>query len=109
MIAGDVDEAEVLLRSALALRPVYAEAHRLLGLVYESRGSLEPAARELEIAVAMVPGFVAARLDLVRLLRVRGELALAEALEAPRRRADSPQVRPELGRLRERQGRDEEA
>ena len=111
MIAGDPDEAESLLHAALASRPRFAEPHRLLGLIEEGRGRRVEAARELDLAVGMVPDYLAARLDLVRVLIdleawSRAEDELRRALDAA---PDSPLARFELGRLRERQGRFAEA
>ena len=111
LLAGDTDEAEALLRASLALRPRFAEPHRLLGLLAESRGQLVDAARELDLAVGMVPDYVEARLDLVRVLidldaRQRAEAELTRVLAAT---PDSPQALFELGRLRSRQGRAAEA
>lgn len=111
MIAGDLGEAESLLRGALALRPRFAEPHRLLGLIEEGRGRRVEAARELDLAVGMVPDYLAARLDLVRVLidlqaLSRAEEELRRALGAA---PDSPQAHYELGRLRALQGRAAEA
>jgi Tfp pilus assembly protein PilF len=53
LAAGDLTGAAMSARKAFALSPSYADAHRVLGLVYRQKGQLREALLELERAQAL--------------------------------------------------------
>ena len=62
--AGKVDEAEPLVRRALAANPQSADAHTLLGIVLDRRGRAREAEGEYREALRLSPRSVSARVNL---------------------------------------------
>ena len=70
--AGGLDEAEPLLRRALAVAPANADAHSLLGALLDQRGHTSAAERAYRTALTLNPRHVAARANLGVLLARTG-------------------------------------
>jgi tetratricopeptide (TPR) repeat protein len=64
----DIDGAEKAFCRAIEINPQQAEAHDNLGVIYETQGRLEDAAREFREAVATRPNYPQARFHLGRIL-----------------------------------------
>src|SRR5262249_25361600 len=85
---GDFAAAERTLRETLAAEPRWEPAHRseamrLLGRIAHRNGVLDEAEELLESAVDAAPRYLAARLDLIRVLIERQRYAAAsERIEA---------------------------
>jgi Flp pilus assembly protein TadD len=60
-------------RAALAANPDLAEAHNGLGVAYAREGDRAGAVRELETALALRPGYQAARDNLRALQALKGD------------------------------------
>lgn len=71
--AGREDEAMVLLRRALRLRPKYADIHNLMGVCQSQRGDEAAAARHFLKAVSLAPNFARAWLNLAYTQEQRGD------------------------------------
>jgi predicted O-linked N-acetylglucosamine transferase (SPINDLY family) len=81
--AGKPSAAIASLRTAIELRPEYAEAHAYLGLLLADTGDIEGAIASLRRAVALKPDYVRAWNNLGSALRKAGQLT--EAVDAIRR------------------------
>src|SRR5882724_2361760 len=66
--AGKLDEAEPLVRRAVAEAPSNADAHNLLGVILDQRGNMAQAEREYRIALRLNPNGVSATANLGVLL-----------------------------------------
>ncbi|HMF58231.1 MAG TPA: tetratricopeptide repeat protein [Pyrinomonadaceae bacterium] len=66
--AGRIDEAEPLVRRAVAVAPQTADAHNLLGAILDQRGRTEDAEREYREALRLNPRSISARANLGVLL-----------------------------------------
>src|SRR6266478_4220834 len=62
--AGKLDEAEPLLRRAIAAAPSNADAHNLLGVILDQRGDIAQAEQEYRIALRLNPNGVSATANL---------------------------------------------
>lgn len=83
LLTTDLDEAERLLRAALAADLYCGPAHNNLGIVHLSRGQLYEAAHEFEWARKLLPGHPDPRLNLAIALHRGGRVSdSAEAYEA---------------------------
>jgi tetratricopeptide (TPR) repeat protein len=78
--AGRRDRAEALYRKVLQKVPDHADALHLLGIIAHERGRHERAIQLIERAIAIMPDFPAAHLNLGNALRAAGRRALAAAL-----------------------------
>lgn len=74
-----VDEAEALVREALLQDPDNGAAHRVLALVYKSRGDWEKSEQALNQALVLIPSDSQAVVQLAKISMFRGEFG--EALE----------------------------
>lgn len=77
--AGNLDEAEALLREALTADLFFGPAHNNLGVVFLERGELYEAASELEWARKLMPGHPDPRVNLALALEEAGRNAEALA------------------------------
>jgi tetratricopeptide (TPR) repeat protein len=77
--AGRADESQVLYRELAAENPEAAEAYYGLGRIAAARGDAAEAARHLEKACALFPGFGAAHFALARAYRDLGQKDKAQA------------------------------
>jgi tetratricopeptide (TPR) repeat protein len=110
--AGDrLDEAERLLRVALALRHDDAISRASLVQVLVDRGDVEGAARLLDEAIRLAPTDLAARIRLGELLAANGKREEAEAAfaEALRIAPEEAEVFERRGQARLRDGRSHDA
>jgi Flp pilus assembly protein TadD len=73
MMAGDLGSAEQQLRQLLALDPSNADAHNLLGVVFENRGDREAAIAAFEQALRFDPLHPGATANLQRMRDVDPE------------------------------------
>jgi Flp pilus assembly protein TadD len=81
--AGKLDEAEPLVRRAVAAAPANADAHNLLGTILDQRGQTQPAEREYVTALRLNPRSITARANLGVLLARTGRAeAAAQSFEA---------------------------
>ena len=98
---GKLDEAEPLVRNALAAAPTNADAHNLLGIILDQRGQTQAAEREYLAALRFNPRATSARANLgVLLARTGRSEAAVEAFEAVlREAADHPQATINLALL----------
>lgn len=71
-------EAEMLLRRAVTLQPVFADAHYRLGLIYQDKRQTQKAIAEYVLAVSQQPGLKAAHYRLAQLYTQQGQKALAK-------------------------------
>src|SRR5229473_2370942 len=62
--AGKLDEAEPLVRRAVAAAPSNADAHNLLGTILDQRGQTQAAEREYLAALRFNPRSISARANL---------------------------------------------
>jgi TolB-like protein/DNA-binding winged helix-turn-helix (wHTH) protein/lipopolysaccharide biosynthesis regulator YciM len=72
-----IDEAESLVRDAISADPNDGAAHRVLAMVYRSRGRLEDFESELETALALAPSDSLALVHLSQLSMYRGDFGKA--------------------------------
>src|SRR4029077_13272224 len=87
--AGKLDEAEPLVRRAVAAAPANADAHNLFGAILDQRGQTQAAEHEYLAALRLNPKIASARANLGILLARTGRAdAAVEAFEAVLR--DSP-------------------
>src|SRR6516162_4354363 len=70
--AGQRDRAEALYRKVLQKAPDHADALHLLGLIAHERGRHQRAIRLIEQALAILPDFAAAHVNLGNALRAAG-------------------------------------
>lgn len=90
---GEDEEALGHFTKLLSTRSGFADVHYMMGLVHERRGDLDAAARCLEQALRINPGYAEAALALASIFEQRGEYGRSEALarelanEAPQRAA----------------------
>ncbi|MFS8086511.1 MAG: tetratricopeptide repeat protein, partial [Acidobacteriota bacterium] len=99
--AGKLDEADPLVRRAVAAAPGNADAHNLLGAILDQRGQTEAAEREYLAALRINPRAISARANLGVLLARTGRAeAAAAAFEAVLREVpDHPQATINLALL----------
>jgi tetratricopeptide (TPR) repeat protein len=99
--AGKLNEAEPLLRRAIAAAPSNADAHNLLGTILDQHGQTQAAEREYLAALHSNPRATSARANLGVLLARTGRSAAAvEAFEAVLREVpDHPQATINLALL----------
>jgi tetratricopeptide (TPR) repeat protein len=99
--AGKLDEAEPLVRRAIAAAPGNADAHNLLGTILDQRGQTQAAEREYRAALRFNPHSIAARANLgVLLARTGRSDTAAQAFEAVLRAVpDHPQATINLALL----------
>jgi uncharacterized protein (TIGR02466 family) len=81
--AGDLADAEALLRSSIELAPRRVEFRVNLGKLLSAGGRLAEAETEIKQALAIEPGSRPARLGLARVLSKRGAHSEAEAAARP--------------------------
>ena len=98
---GKLDEAEPLVRHAVAAAPSNADAHNLLGTILDQRGQTQAAEREYLAALRFNPRAISARANLgVLLARTGRSEAAVEAFEAVLSEvADHPQATINLALL----------
>ena len=83
LAAGDLNGAKASARRALALKPAYADAHRVMGIVLHEQGRHREAVVELRRAIALESATAELRSYIGHALRALGEHdAAAEQLEA---------------------------
>lgn len=82
---GRVEEAEAIYRALIAEYPELPEPHNNLAVLLAQRGDLDGARRELELAVAIAPGYTLAAENL-------GDVHVRLAILAYRRAAQRPPV-----------------
>jgi protein O-GlcNAc transferase len=70
---GDFPEAAEQLRSAIRVKPDYAEAHYTLGTVLKQMNQLPDAAAALREAIRLQPDFLGAHTTLASVLRQMGD------------------------------------
>jgi tetratricopeptide (TPR) repeat protein len=99
--AGKLDEAEPLVRRALAAAPSNPDAHNLLGTILDQRGQLQAAEREYLAALRFNPRSTSARANLgVLLARTGRSEAAVETFESVLREIpDHPQATLNLALL----------
>lgn len=68
----DYEAAMGMLTDALKLQPENAELYDVRGILYQQKGDLETARKDLEKAVALDPDYVKAQLDLGRVIYAQG-------------------------------------
>jgi tetratricopeptide (TPR) repeat protein len=108
--AGRFDDAQVRLERAIALDPDLASAHNALGSVWRGFGEVEKALVSHQRAVALAPGDPSARINAADALVALGRLDAAASLLAEAGAAAGDERRLHaLARVRERQGRSDEA
>jgi protein O-mannosyl-transferase len=73
----NLDQADAEFRNAIAIKPVYAEAHFNLANCLAERGAAKEAIAEYEKAIESRPGFAEAYLNLGRLYAASGQMELA--------------------------------
>jgi len=95
---GEHRAAEDLLTRYIAGNGRHVEALRLLGRIAQRRGAASQAEDQFREVVDSAPGYVAARLDFVRILIERQKYA--EALQQVERRLQAAPSDPEAGYLR---------
>jgi predicted Zn-dependent protease len=110
-LGGNLDLAEVHLDVAAAVAPDNPRVHYLRGLLWEERGQLPRAARSLELAVFYRSSYEDARFRLASLCASLGDWLKAELhyRYLGRSRPEWVQVRLQLVRALEEQGRAEDA
>ena len=91
---GDINGAAASARKAFAISPSYADAHRVLGLVYVKKGQLQQAIEEFERAQAL--GLQTDDLQ-GHLAKAREQLHAREAAQSPSTHIPSRCV-PSMGR-----------
>jgi tetratricopeptide (TPR) repeat protein len=98
---GKLDEAEPLVRRAVAVAPSNPDAHNLLGTILDQRGQTQAAEREYLAALRFNPRATSARANLgILLARTGRSEAAAEAFEAVLREVpDHPQATLNLALL----------
>jgi len=72
-IAGEYEEAVVLLKAVLAAEPNNPDAHHELGLVLVFTGAFDESVQELELAVRLNPRSIPFILDFGKTLTMLGE------------------------------------
>jgi protein O-mannosyl-transferase len=97
---GNARAAVEHFRTALRLRPGYAEAHNNLGVALVALGELEEAAEAYGAALSIRPDYAAAHNNLGAVLASAGKLreAIPHYREAVRIRPDYAEARTNLGR-----------
>jgi Flp pilus assembly protein TadD len=76
----DLAKAEKILKKTILIDPKFAEAHRLLGIVYLENGERVRAASQYSYALDLKPGYYAATVGLARLYRAEGNRARSQEL-----------------------------
>jgi Flp pilus assembly protein TadD len=80
--AGKLDEAEVLIRDAIASAPQNADLHTILGVVLDQKGQIADAEKEYRAATMLDPKSPSARVNLgVMLARTQRTTEAIEAFE----------------------------
>src|SRR2546425_3991008 len=99
--SGKLDEAEPILHRVLASNPSNADAHNLLGVIQDQRGTSAEAEREYRAALRLNPNHVSALANLgVLLAHSKREDEAIKIFESVRRLApDHPQATINLGML----------
>lgn len=108
---GKYDEAESLLKRALALDVMYGPAHNNLGLVYYHQNKLYPAAWEFQYAIKLMPNHPEPKNNLGLVYEKVGRIneAVEEYSKAAEIEPDNAQFLGNLARARIRRGdKDEE-
>ena len=108
---GKLDEAEVSLRQAIALKPNFAKAHNNLGITLQELGKLKEAEASYRKAIALKPDYGEAYSNLGNTLKELGKLKEAEASyrKAIALKPDYGEAYSNLGNTLQQQGRLEEA
>jgi tetratricopeptide (TPR) repeat protein len=98
-------------RTAIQIKPDYAEAHTNLGIALHDQEKLEEAVAEYRTAIRLKPDDVAAHGNLGNALRAQGKLeeAIAEHRTAIRLKPDDAMAHNNLGNALHAQGKLEEA
>jgi tetratricopeptide (TPR) repeat protein len=96
---GNLDEAMVHLRQAVAASPASAVAHNTLGSALQAKGDLDGATREFREALRLRPDAFDARYNLGQALLTRGQVdeAIRELREALRIRPEDAGGHAQLG------------
>ncbi len=107
---GNLQEAELLLRKAIEIKPNYAIAHNNMGLILQNLGKLKEAELSLHKAIELQPDFANAHSNLGNLLRELGnlkeaELSIRKAIELspnfPEAHTNLGKVLRDIGKLNE--------
>lgn len=94
LAAGDLNGAKAAARRALALKPAYADAHRVMGIVLHKQGRHHEAIVELRRAIALDSDTAELRGYIAQALSALGQDAAAEtAAAAALRREESGKLR----------------
>jgi predicted Zn-dependent protease len=88
------EQASVLVKRALSIRPRYAEGHATLAKILEQRGDPATAIMELEIAERLAPDTKTTHYQLAQLYRAQGRTADADREVALFKRITSGEARP---------------
>lgn len=64
---GDIDNAIVTLKKAIAMNPYDSHSHNSLGAAYAKKGCVKKAKKEFQYALSINPGLKEARLNLIKL------------------------------------------
>jgi len=108
--AGRLDDARARLQTAIALDPGLASAHNALGAVWRQLGDAERALSFHRTAMALAPGDASARINAADALIALGRLDEAgELLAEVEASIPDERLLLLLARVRERQGRGDEA
>ena len=101
LAAGDLNGAKASARRALALKPAYADAHRVMGIVLHRQGRHREAVVELRRAIALDSDTAELRTYIGRALQAQGEHdAAAAELEAAGALREREEETPGALRLR---------
>jgi protein O-GlcNAc transferase len=78
--AGNPTAAQLHYQHILALQPAFARAHYLLGVALREQGAIDQARAEFAATLRAAPGYVAARVDAIRIAIDAGDVGDAIAL-----------------------------
>jgi tetratricopeptide (TPR) repeat protein len=102
---SELERAESLVRTAIALRPDFSGAHELLGRLLKEQGRLVEAIAALERAVKLRPNYSPARFQLATLYQQTGRTEDARREFAAVRRLKQAEEQRSARRLTHRSGR----
>ena len=101
MQSGKIDEAEPILRRVIVSNPNNADAHNLLGVVFDQKGRTQAAEREFRTSISLNPKGVSAMANLgVLLAHAKRDDEAIKTFEAVLRAAEEPDALQHLGHAR---------